>query len=220
MSHDLRTPLNAILGFADFISNQYFGPISDKYREYAKDIHSSGEHLLALVNDILDLSAIEAGTPSLDKENVSIPDIVTECEKIVGDRLKSHGIDLVTKVSENLRPIYADRRATRQILLNLLSNAAKFTPAGGKIMLSTAATNSHHTIEVSDTGVGIPADKLATITEPFVRGETDPHKTQESTGLGLAIVKSLVELHDGELDIKSTVGKGTTVTVMLPSGEP
>ena len=217
MSHDLRTPLNAILGFAEIISHQHFGPNADKYQEYAEDIYSSGELLLSLVNDILDLSALEAGKRSLDKENISIPDIVTECEKIVEGRAQSHGVDLVTEVPKDLPPLYVDRRAAKQILLNLLTNSVKFTPKGGKVTLRTIAANGHYTIEVSDTGSGIPADKLATITDPFVRADTDPHTSQEGTGLGLTIVKSLVDLHDGELDIKSTVGKGTTVTVTLPT---
>jgi len=217
MSHDLRTPLNAILGFADFISNQYFGPVGDKYQVYAKDIHSSGELLLSLVNDILDLSAIEVGKRSLAKENISITDVVTECEKFIAEKVKSLGIDLIVEVPKDHPPLYADRRAIMQILLNLLSNAVKFTPEGGKITLRATATNDHHSIEVSDTGTGIPADKIASISDPFVRGETDPHKSQEGTGLGLTIIKSLVDLHDGDLDIKSTVGKGTTVTVTLPN---
>lgn len=219
MSHDLRTPLNAILGFAEIISQQHFGPITEKYQEYAEDIHSSGELLLSLVNDILDLSTIEAGKLALDKENLSIAEIFTECEKIIKERALSLGIDLVVEVPEDLSPLYADRRATKQILLNLLTNSVKFTPEGGKVTLKAAATNKHHTIEVSDTGTGISADMLATITDPFVRVETDPHKTQEGTGLGLTIVKSLVDLHGGELNIKSTVGRGTTVTVTFPKGK-
>ncbi|MDA1090689.1 MAG: HAMP domain-containing sensor histidine kinase [Proteobacteria bacterium] len=216
MSHDLRTPLNAILGFSDFIRNQYFGPVGDKYQEYAEDIHSSGELLLSLVNDILDLSAIEAGKRPLAKENFSISDIVTECEVILKEQAQSLGIDLVMKVSKDTPPLYADRRAITQILLNMLSNSVKFTPEGGKVTLRATATNTYHTIEVSDTGKGIPADKIETITDPFVRGVSDPHKSHQGTGLGLSIVKSLVDLHDGELDIKSTVAKGTTVTVTLP----
>ena len=218
MSHDLRTPLNAIIGFSDFISQQYFGPIGEKYQEYAKDIHSSGELLLSLVNDILDLSAIESGKQSLSKENISITDVVTECEMIIKERAQSIGVDLVMKAPKAPPSLYADRRAMTQILLNLLTNSIKYTPEGGKVTLRATASNEHHTIEVSDTGMGIPADKITTVTDPFVKGEADPHKSQESTGLGLAIVKSLVERHDGELDIKSTVGKGTTVTVTIPNG--
>ena len=218
MSHDLRTPLNAIIGFSDFISQQYFGPIGEKYQEYAKDIHSSGELLLSLVNDILDLSAIESGKQSLSKENISITDVVTECEMIIKERAQSIGVDLVMKAPKAPPSLYADRRAMTQILLNLLTNSIKYTPEGGKVTLRATASNEHHTIEVSDTGMGIPADKITTVTDPFVKGDADPHKSQESTGLGLAIVKSLVERHDGELDIKSTVGKGTTVTVTIPNG--
>jgi len=218
MSHDLRTPLNAIIGFSDLISQQYFGPNSDKYQEYAEDIKSSGELLLSLVNDILDLSAIESGKQSLTKENLSVTDVVKECEAIIKERAQSLGVNVSMTVPKNLPLLFADRRATIQILINLLSNSIKFTPEGGKILLKATATNRHHTFEVSDTGIGIPANKIATITEPFIRGDSDPHKTHESTGLGLAIVKSLVELHDGELEIKSKPGKGTTVTVILPGG--
>jgi len=218
MSHDLRTPLNAIIGFSDFISHQYFGPLGDKkYQEYAEDIHTSGQHLLELVNNILDLSAIEAGKQSLAKENISFMDIATESTRTIEEKAWSHGIDLVVKVSKDLPLLYVDRLAIKRILLNLLSNSVKFTPEGGKVTLRAAATNEHHTIEVSDTGRGIAADRIATITDPFVKGETDPHKTQESTGLGLAIVKLLVNQHGGELGIKSKVGKGTTVTVTLPN---
>jgi len=220
MSHDLRTPLNAIIGFSDFISQQYFGPVGGKYQEYAKDIKSSGELLLSLVNDILDLSAIESGKQSLNKENIALADIVAECEAIIKARAQSFGIELVTNVQKDSPPLYADRRATIQILINLLSNAIKFTPEGGKITLRATATNEHNTIEVSDTGIGIPADKIAIVTEPFVMGGTNPHKTRESTGLGLAIVKSLMDLHDGKLNIKSTVGKGTAVMVTFPNGAP
>ena len=216
VSHDLRTPLNAIIGFADIIGHQRFGPANDIYQEYGNDIQSSGEFLLSMVNDILDLSAIESGKQSFAKENISALEVVTECEIIIKEKAQSLGIDLETKVAKDLPPLYADRRAIKQILLNLLSNSIKFTPEGGKITLKATVTNEHHTIEVSDTGRGIPDDKIATITRPFVRVEDDPHLSQEGTGLGLAIVNSLVDLHDGKLDIKSTVGKGTSVLLTLP----
>lgn len=218
MSHDLRTPLNAIIGFSDVINRQCFGAVKEKYQEYAKDIKSSGEHLLSLVNDILDLSAIESGKMSLVKERIFITDVVAECNVIIKERALTLGVDLETEVPDDLSPLYADKRAIVQILINLLSNAIKFTPEGGKVTLRVTATSKCHTIEVNDTGVGIPADMIPTITSPFVKGETDPHKTHESTGLGLAIVKSLVDLHDGELDIKSIVDVGTTVLVTLPNG--
>ena len=218
MSHDLRTPLNAILGFSDILSHQYFGPIDDKYREYAEDIKASGEHLLTLVNDILDLSTIEAGKQSLVKEKLSTMEIITECERIVEDKARSHGIDLVTEVPEDLPPLYADRRASKQILLNLLSNAVKFTPQGGRITVSATASKKNTTLKIADTGKGIPPEKLPGLTDPFTRADADPYLTEPGWGLGLTITKSLVELHDGTLDIKSRVGKGTTVTVTFPSG--
>jgi len=218
MSHDLRTPLNAILGFSEVISHRHLGQDDAKYQEYAKDIYSSGNYLLSLINDILEFSTVESGKQSMNKVNLSVSDVLRECENFFKDGVKSKSIDLVTIAPNNLPPLYADRRATMQIFLNLLSNALKYTPEGGRIELRVTATNENHIIEVNDTGMGIPAYRLATITEPFVKGEDDPHLTQESTGLGLAIVKSLVELNDGKLDIKSTVSKGTTVTVTLPAG--
>ena len=219
MSHELRTPLNAILGFADILSNQYFGPPgAGKYREYAEDIQASGEHLLELVNEILDLSAIEAGKQSLVKERLSLVEIVMECEKIIEDKAHSNGIGLVTKVPEDLPPLYADKRATKQILLNLLSNAVKYTPEGGKVTVSAKGSKRTTTLKIADTGKGIPADKLPDLTEPFARVERDSYLAEQGWGLGLSITKSLVDLHEGSLEIKSTLGKGTTVTVTLPNG--
>ena len=220
MSHEFRTPLNAILGFADILSNQYFGPTSDKYQEYAEDIQASGEHLLTLVNDILDLSTIEAGKQSLLKEKLSTEEIVMECERIVEDKARSNGITLVTEVPEDLPPLYADKRAVKQILLNLLSNAVKFTPDGGKITVSVKASKKNTTLKVADTGRGIPAERLPKLTDPFTRAHIDPYLAEQGWGLGLSITKSLIDLHDGTLDIKSKVGKGTTVTVTFPNGAP
>ena len=220
MSHELRTPLNAILGFADIITHQYFGPTGEKYTEYAEDIQSSGEHLLALINEILDLSTIEAGKQPLVKEKLSIKEIVGECIRIIEDKARSNGIDLVTKIPKDLPPLYADRRAFKQILLNLLSNAVKFTSEGGKITVSAKASKRNTTLKIADTGKGIPAAKLPKLTDPFTQVDGDPYLAEPGWGLGLSISKSLVDLHDGTLDIKSTVGKGTTVTVTLPSGTP
>lgn len=218
MSHEFRTPLNAILGFSDILSHQYFGPPGEGvYREYAKDIHSSGEHLLELVNDILDISTIEAGKQSLNKELLAVHEMIAESFSALAQKAQEKGIKLASKVPEDINPLYADRRATRQILLNLLSNAVKFTPEGGKITMSANDSKQETTIKIADTGEGIPEDKLPNLTEPFVRGEQDPFKPVEGWGLGLSITNSLVDLHDGQLDIQSTVGKGTTVTVTLPN---
>jgi PAS domain S-box-containing protein len=220
MSHELRTPLNAIIGFSQTMAGQYFGALgSDKYVEYANDIGSSGEHLLQLINDLLDLSAIEAGKHTLQKERLKFEEIVGDCDSMVREGAGRKRIAYTSNVQENLPVINVDRRALKQVMLNLLSNATKFTPEGGEITLKARASKDALIIEVRDTGSGIPKERLASLTEPFVRGETDPHKSQEGTGLGLAIVKSLVELHDGELTIESEVSKGTTVTVSLPLGD-
>lgn len=217
MSHDFRTPLNAILGFAEILMRQDLGPIDDKYREYAADIRASGEHLLTLVNEILDLAAIEAGKQSPVKEKLFIWKIVRDCERIVLERARSNGIDLVTEVPKDLPLLYADKRASMQILLNLLSNAIKFTPKGGKVTVSAKASKRNITLTVADTGKGIPTEKLPNLIEPFKMANTDPFLTAEGWGLGLTIAKSLVDLHNGKLEVKSKVGKGTTVTVTLPN---
>jgi len=217
MSHDLRTPLNAILGFADILKGQYLGPIEDKYIEYAHDIRSSGEHLLSLVNDILDLSAIEAGKQSLVMETLATADVVSECAKIVANQAKSGGIEITTDIPSEITPIYADRRAAKQIFLNLLTNAVKFTPEGGKVTVSASSSNGVTSVTVADTGQGIPKDVIPSLTEPFYQLGRNPYLTEKGWGLGLAITKSLVDLHDGNLTIESEPGQGTTVTVALPN---
>ena len=220
MSHELRTPLNAIIGFSETMSGQYFGPLgSEQYVEYANDIKNSGVHLLQLINDLLDLSAIEAGKHELHKESLNIQDVVDDCAPIVNERAGEKQIAYVRDITSDIPSVEADQRALKQILLNLLSNAVKFTPNGGKVTLTASASNDGLTIEIRDTGIGIPAAELATLTDPFVRGEADLYKSQEGTGLGLAIVKSLVDLHGGDLSIESEVGVGTTVTVTLPLQE-
>jgi len=218
MSHELRTPLNAILGFADILSNQYFGPPgAGKYREYAEDIHTSGQYLLELVNDLLDISTIEAGKQSLDKVELDTHEMVSECAKIIGDRAKDKSIDLLVNVDDNLSPLYADKRAARQILLNLLSNAIKFTPNGGSITLDAMSSEQVTTIKIMDTGEGISETELPHLTDLFTRAESNPYVTEKGWGLGLTITKSLIDLHDGRLDIESTLGKGTTITVTMPN---
>ncbi|MBT3557585.1 MAG: HAMP domain-containing histidine kinase [Rhodospirillales bacterium] len=221
MSHEIRTPLNAIIGFAEMLTYQIFGPLgSTKYKEYADDIRASGEHLLYLINDILDLSAIEAGKHSLVKESLNIKGVIKECSSLITPAVTRKDITYSIEVPENQPPLLADRRALKQILLNILSNAVKFTPEKGTVILKVKSPESLCVFEVSDTGEGIPEDKLPSLTEAFVRVETNSHETQEGTGLGLAIVKSLVDLHEGDLTIESKIGKGTTVTVSLPNGAP
>lgn len=219
MSHELRTPLNAISGFSEMFIGQFFGVLgSPKYTEYAIDIRSSSEHLLQLVNDILDLSAIEAGKMELNKEVLSIHDVVRDCSRFIVRDAGLKDIRYAVDVLDSLPPLCVDKKAIKQILINLLSNSIKFTQNGGQISLSVKVSNGNHVFQVRDNGTGVPKDKLRRLTEPFVRGESDPHKAQQGSGLGLAIVKSLVELHGGELIIESEIDRGTRVTVALPSG--
>lgn len=221
MSHELRTPLNAIIGFAEMLAGEVFGPFpSPKYREYARDIQASSTHLLQLVDDILDLTAIEAGRQQLRPEQLDIADVARDCIAIVQPALQRKSIAHRLSLPPALPPLVADRRAVKQILINLLYNAIKFTPEHGAIALEARTAERAIHLSVSDTGRGIPADKLATITEPFVRTEPDPYKSYEGKGLGLAIVKSLVELHDGRLAIDSQLGRGTVVMVTLPHRAP
>jgi PAS domain S-box-containing protein len=217
MSHEFRTPLNAILGFSEMLRSQYFGPLgADNYEVYANDIHTSGEHMMELVNDMLDIAAIEAGKRPMIKEEVDVCEIIKDCVRNVEPAANDSGINLSLETPEDSPFLYADKRSVTQIVFNLLSNAVKFTERDGSISVSVTAANKKILLKVSDTGVGIPPDKLATVTDPFSQTHTDPHITQIGTGLGLSIVKSLVEAHYGELNIESEVGKGTIVTVTFP----
>ncbi len=221
ISHDLRTPLNAIIGFSEVIKNETFGPIeNEKYKEYNLDINKSGEYLLGLVNDILDVSALEAGEKELCFEMIDFSETAAACQTLVHKLAEDKNIKYTLSVSDDLPLVYADERAIMQVLMNLVSNAIKFTPEGGQLKVSAQASPCELEIEVSDTGVGISEEDISLITEPFTRAQGSPHHSRaEGTGLGLAIVKALVELHGGTLKIKSTVGEGTQVTVRLPINE-
>ena len=220
MSHEFRTPLNAILGFSEMLHGQYFGPLgSHNYQEYAKDIHHSGEHLLALVNDILDIAAIEAGKRSMKKELFATVEVAGDAVKKLQPLAEEKSITLSLAVEDSAVEIFADRRSFVQIILNLLGNALKFTPAGGAIAINVDSEPGLRRLSVSDTGIGIPADKLKSIADPFSQTQSDPHLTQNGTGLGLSIVKSLAESHGGDIAIDSELGRGTTVTVTLPFGD-
>lgn len=217
MSHEFRTPLNAILGFSEMLRGQYFGPLgTDRYTDYADDIHSSGQHMLALVNDMLDIAAIEAGKRPMTNEDIDIAEVVQECLRNVEPTAQDNQIKLHSSIVEPCPTLYADRRSITQIILNILSNSVKFTGPGGEINVRVMDQNKLVVIQISDTGVGIPEDKIDTVTDPFAQTHTDPHIAQQGTGLGLSIVKSLVEAHHGTLDITSEFGVGTTVTVAIP----
>ena len=218
MSHELRTPLNAILGFSEVMKAELFGAHAiPVYKEYSTDIHSSGQHLLMLINEILDLSRVEAGRYDLKEESISLPGIVDECRHLLAMRAKNRDITVSDSVEAALPRLWADERAVRQVMLNLLSNAIKFTPQGGAIVVKvgwTAAGGQY--LSIRDTGPGIPEDEIPIVLSTFGRGSLAQKNADEGTGLGLPIVKGLVELHGGEFRLLSKIREGTEVIVVFP----
>ena len=218
MSHELRTPLSAIIGFSEMMQREALGPVgSTRYRAYADDINRSGEHLLALVNDLLDLSKIEAGKMELNEDLVDVGQLIADCVALLRDTAARAEIELAVDGSPRLPPLYADERKLKQILINLLSNAIKFTPAGGAIEIATIVTASRALqISVRDSGVGIRPEDIAKVFEPFGQLRDAITSQQPGTGLGLPLSRKLAELHGGTLEIESTAGRGTTVLLSLP----
>ncbi len=215
MSHELRTPLNAIIGFSEVLAERMFGEVNDKQAEYLADILESGRHLLSLINDILDLSKIEAGRMELEPTTFHLPNAIENALTLVRERAQRHGITLGRTVDERLGMIDADERKVKQVLLNLLSNALKFTPEGGRIDVRAAARDDAVEISVTDTGVGIAPEDQATVFEEF-RQVGSAAKKVEGTGLGLAISRKFIELHGGRIWVESQVGKGSTFAFTLP----
>jgi two-component system, cell cycle sensor histidine kinase PleC len=216
MSHELRTPLNAIIGFSEIMESGMFGPLgAEKYNEYCNDILSSGQYLLEVINDILDMAKIEAGRIRLDFEELDLDTLLAEALRVVSARAQDKQLELIPKISPEL-VLRADRRALKQIMLNLLSNAVKFTPAGGRVTVRGRAADGCIVLAIADTGIGIAKDALARLGRPFEQVESQLTKSHQGSGLGLAIAKSLVELHGGRMRIRSTLGKGTLVVVRLP----
>ncbi|HWD29210.1 MAG TPA: ATP-binding protein [Rhizomicrobium sp.] len=217
MSHELRTPLNAILGFSDIIRQRLFGTEAiDRYADYAADIHGSGAHLLGIINDILDLSKIEAGRAVLDERATTLDAVVKDATTFIGDRWK--GVHFEVTLPSPPVGIFVDDRKLTQILVNLLSNAFKFTPQGGTVALSAARTPEGGLgITVRDTGIGIAPEDIATVLSPFGQVESALSRTHHGTGLGLPLANSLAQMHGGTLSLQSTVGGGTTVTIILPA---
>ena len=220
MSHELRTPLNAIIGFSEVLMERMFGEVNAKQADYLKDIHESGKHLLSLINDILDLSKIEAGRMDLEISSFDLPSALSNAMTLVRERAQRHAIALGLEVDPRLGEFRADERKFKQIVLNLLSNAVKFTPDGGRVDVSARATDGGIEIAVRDTGIGIAPDDQEAVFEEFKQVGRDYTRKAEGTGLGLALTKRFVELHGGAIRLQSTPGKGSTFTITLPVRQP
>jgi two-component system, cell cycle sensor histidine kinase PleC len=218
ISHELRTPLNAILGFSEIMRSELLGPHAvPTYKAYAEDIHESGTHLLSLIDEILDISRIEAGRYELHEGRVALAKVVEDCRRLLRLRAEAKGLSIVKKLKPDLPDLWADERALRQICLNLLSNAIKFTPPGGAVTLTVgAASKGGQFLSVRDTGPGIPDCEIPGILQSFGQGSLALQTAEGGTGLGLPIAKSLAELHDGTFELRSKLRHGTEVVVNFP----
>jgi signal transduction histidine kinase len=217
MSHELRTPLNAILGFSELLERGLFGPLGDpRYREFAADIHSSGKHLLEVIGNILDLAKVDAGKLELFAQDFDIVDMMRICGRLMSETANAGGVLLEVLTPQGPVYIQGDATRIRQILLNLLSNAVKFTPRGKTVTLTGEPVEDGVIIRVIDTGIGMTEEEALKAMEPFHQIDSSLARRYQGTGLGLPLTKSLVTLHEGEMDIKSVPGVGTTVTVWLP----
>ena len=217
MSHELRTPLNAIIGFSEVLSERMFGELNEKQADYMKDIHESGRHLLSLINDILDLSKIEAGRMELEPSEFDLPSTLQNALTLVRERAQRHGIALGLEIDPRLGAVRADERKFKQIALNLLSNAVKFTPDGGRVEVSARLNGAGFEVAVRDTGIGIAAEDHAAVFEEFKQVGRDYTRKAEGTGLGLALARRFVELHGGTIRLESAPGRGSTFTFTIPS---
>lgn len=218
MSHELRTPLNTILGFSDFMLTEPLGPLGHKnYHDYMLDIQTGGKHLLAVINDILDLSKIESGTAILSQEIINAEALIKDCVRMFSAHAEAAGVDLQVETMHGLPNLYGDEQLIKRSLLNLLSNAVKFTPAGGEVVVRAGALPGRDFfLAVTDTGIGIAPEHMKHVLTPFGQAENVFNRSHEGTGLGLPLVKSFVELHGGKLDLKSSLGDGTHVTIRMP----
>ena len=217
MSHELRTPLNAVIGFSEILNRELFGALGEqRYRDYARMIHESGEHLLHVVNDILDISKIEAGKFKLVKEPFDVGSLITSCAEFMRHAAEAKQLTLVTEVSRAMPELVADKRACKQMLLNVISNAIKFTDAGGWVRISAQAENGMIELVVADNGIGIAEEDLPKLGNPFVQADNAYNRSHDGAGLGLSVVKGLARLHGGKLEIASKLGRGTAATIVMP----
>jgi signal transduction histidine kinase len=216
MSHELRTPLNAIIGFSEVLGEKFFGELNDKQNEYVDDILSSGRHLLSLINDILDLSKIEAGRMDLEVATFYLPDAIENALLLIRERASRHGIKLDRSIDERLGDFNADERKVKQVLVNLLSNAVKFTPEGGQIKVEAGLGDHAVIISVTDTGIGIAKQDQEAIFEEFRQASGSYAHKREGTGLGLTLTRRFVEMHGGKIWVESELGKGSKFSFTLP----
>ncbi|MDH3233343.1 MAG: ATP-binding protein [Alphaproteobacteria bacterium] len=218
ISHELRTPLNAINGFSELMLNSAFGPIGDRrYQAYVKDINASGQHLLSLINEILDLSRIEAGKREISEAHVDLRRLIASCLRVVRQRADDKGISLENRSHDDMPILWADETALKQVMLNLIVNGIKFTPAGGSVAVSVEHADDGIALVVSDTGIGIAPQDSEAVLKPFAQVDNALTREQDGTGLGLPLAKALTELHGGKLMIESALNEGTTVRVWLPA---
>ena len=221
MSHELRTPLNAVIGFSEILNRELFGALGEqRYRDYARLIHESGEHLLHVVNDILDMSRIEAGKLKLVKEPFDVGSLIASCAEVMRHAAEAKHLSLVTEVAPGMQELVADKRACKQMLLNVISNAIKFTDAAGWVRVSAREENGMVELVVADNGIGIDEEDLPKLGNPFVQADNAYNRSHDGAGLGLSVVKGLARLHGGRLEIASKLGQGTTTTILLPLGLP
>ncbi|MEM9591188.1 MAG: PAS domain-containing sensor histidine kinase, partial [Pseudomonadota bacterium] len=217
MSHELRTPLNAIIGFSEILEQELFGKLGEeRYREYARLIHESGGHLLGVVNGILDMSKIEAGKFTIVREPFAVGSLVESCCDILRHTAETKGLRLEIEVADGLPELAADKRACKQMLLNVISNAVKFTEAGGRVTVAATTEGGNMVFSVTDDGIGIAEKDLSRLGKPFVQATSSYDRSYEGAGLGLSVVRGLAQLHGGSLTLDSTLGKGTKVRILLP----
>jgi len=216
MSHELRTPLNAVIGFSEVIKRGSFGPLNDRYREYASDIFDSGTHLLKLINEILDLTKLEARQFELQEDNIDLELLIVSTLHLIAPQAEKSRVKLSSAIDSAVPFVRADDRRMRQIMINLLSNAVKFTPAGGDVRVAARCTPQGIEISVRDTGIGMTLEQIPQALEAFRQIDSKLSRKYEGTGLGLPLTKHLVELHGGVLAIESKLKVGTTITFTLP----
>jgi two-component system cell cycle sensor histidine kinase PleC len=217
MSHELRTPLNAVIGFSEMLEMEPFGPLGHtRYCEYARDIHASGAHLLRLINDILDISRVAAGEVSLSEDDIDVAALIDQMTHMMADQARKAGVHLNTRIAPELPHLRADSRRVQQVLLNLVSNAIKFTPPGGSVTVFAAQTDSGMTLAVKDTGIGMKADDIPMAFERFRQIDNSLSRKYDGAGLGLPLARDLVELHGGSISLESAPNIGTTATVNFP----